>query len=103
MIWGKVNSFEADAFLANDTAERAETRPRMAALPYRELLAQCQVFEEKTSTGTEEANERPKAEPDESKQSQGLYQNAGETAAMQLTSKPAGVLANDRLSASSMS
>jgi hypothetical protein len=43
-----------------------------------------------------EANQSPEAEPDESKQGQDLYQNAGETtAAMLLISKSAGVLAND--------
>jgi hypothetical protein len=62
-----------------EPVEGAKSWPWMAPFQRGKLLTQGQVFEEKTSLRTKEANERSKAEPEQSEHGPKLYQNPAET------------------------
>jgi hypothetical protein len=62
-----------------EPVEGAKSWPWMAPFQRGKLLTQGQVFEEKTSLRTKEANERSKAEPEQSEHGPKLYQNPVET------------------------
>ena len=62
-----------------EPVEGAKSWPWMAPFQRGKLLTQGQVFEEKTSLRTKEANVRSKAEPEQSEPGPKLYQNPAET------------------------